>query len=120
MNHFLFFHINLRSFSAHLDELHLLPCSSKMTFDVIGISETKEQVANGFLTNVNLKGYAFYSQSSNFSAGGVGLCIRTNLNYSIRENLNILEDEFECICVEIKKCKKPKHIMPLRIQTSKH
>ena len=33
--------------------------------------------------------------------------IRTNLNYSIREDLNIVEEEFECIWVEIKKCKSP-------------
>ena len=104
---FSIFHTNLRSLSAHLDELHLLLCSSKMTFDVIGISETKEQVGKGFLTNVNLKGYAFYSQPSNSSAGGAGLYIRANLNYSIREDLNILEDEFECVCVEIKNAKSP-------------
>ena len=100
-------HTNLRSLSAHLDELHLLLCSSKMTFDVIGILETKEQVGKGFLTNVNLKGYAFYSQPSNSSAGGAGLYIRANLNYSVREDLNILEDEFECIWVEIKNAKSP-------------
>ena len=78
-----------------------------MTFDVIGISETKEQVGKGFLTNVNLKGYAFCSQPSNSSAGGAGLYIGANLNYSIREDLNILEDEFECIWVEIKNAKSP-------------
>ena len=47
---FSIFHTNLRSLSANLDELHLLLCFSKMTFDVIGISETKEQVGKGFLT----------------------------------------------------------------------
>ena len=36
------------------------------------------------------------------SIGGAGLYIRANLNCSIREDLNILEDEFECIWVEIK------------------
>ena len=51
-----------------------------MTFDVTGISETKEQVGKGFLTNVNLKGYAFFSQPFNSSAGGAGLYIRANLN----------------------------------------
>ena len=102
---FSIFHTNPRSLSAHLDELHLLLCSSKMTFDVMGISETQEQVGKGFLTDVNLKGYAFCSQPSNSSAGGVGLYIRTNLNYSSREDLNILEEEFECIWVEIKNAK---------------
>ena len=104
---FSIFHTNLRSLSAHLDELYLLLCSSKMTFDVIGISETREQVGKCFFNNVNLTGYAFYSQPSNSSAGGAGLYIRANLNYSIREDLNLLEDELECIWVEIKNAKSP-------------
>ena len=97
--------------------VHLLLCSLKMTFNVIRISETKEQVGKGFLTDVNLKGHAFYSHSSNSSAGGVGLCIRANQNYSIRKDLDILDKEFECIWVKIK-MQKSKHTMLLHVQTS--
>ena len=44
---FSFFHTNLRSLSAHFDELQLLLTDLKTQFDVIGISETREQ-AKGF------------------------------------------------------------------------
>ena len=57
---FSLFHANLRSLSAHLDELELLLTALKMKFDIIGISETKEQ-AHGFLNNVNVNGYTLHS-----------------------------------------------------------
>ena len=37
-------HTNLRSLSAHIDDLQLLLDSKKLPFDILGISETKEQV----------------------------------------------------------------------------
>ena len=57
---FSLFHSNLRSLSAHFDELQLLLTALKSQFDVIGISETREQ-SQGFLTNVNLDGYILHS-----------------------------------------------------------
>ena len=41
-NSFSLFHSNLRSLSAHFDELQLLLIALKLQFDVIGISESKE------------------------------------------------------------------------------
>ena len=102
---FSLFHSSLRSLSKHIDELQILLRSTKIPFDIIGVSETKEQVENGFLTNVNLYGYDFYSQPSKASAGGVAIYIKSSLNYVIRDDLNRTEDEFECIWVEIKNSK---------------
>ena len=34
----------------------------KLPFDILGISETKEQVNKNFSRNVNLAGFDFYSQ----------------------------------------------------------
>ena len=48
---FSLFHMNIRSLSAHYDELILLLSSLKFKFHVIGISETKEQSNKGFLSN---------------------------------------------------------------------
>ena len=62
---FSLFHSNYRSLSKHIDELQILLRSTKISFDIIGVAETKEQVDNGFLTNVNLYGYDLYSQPSN-------------------------------------------------------
>ena len=56
---FSLFHANLRSLSAHLDELQLLLTALTLKFNVIGISETKEQ-AHGSLNNVNLNDYALH------------------------------------------------------------
>ena len=46
---------NLRNLSAHVDELKLLLDSVKLPFHIIEISETKEQVNESFVRNVNLR-----------------------------------------------------------------
>ena len=58
---FSLFHVNLHSLSAHTDELHQLLNTLKFNFDIIGISETKEQIS-GFLKNVSINGYDLHSQ----------------------------------------------------------
>ena len=100
---FSMFHLNIRSLSAHLEELQLLLNALKINFDVIGISETKEQ-SGGFLKYVDLHGYTIHSQHSNSAAGGVALYVKSILDYIIRDDLNVLENEFEIklIWVEIK------------------
>ena len=76
----------------------------KSQFDVIGLSETREQ-SNGFLSDVNMNGYVIHSQHSNNSAGGVALYVKFKLDHFIREDLFVLEDEFETLWVEIKNSK---------------
>ena len=98
---FSIFHLSIRSLSAHLEELQLLLNALKINVDVIGISETKEQFG-GFLKNVDLHGYTILSQHSNSEAGGVALYVRSNLDYIIRDDLNVLENAFETIWVGIK------------------
>ena len=119
---FRLFHSNLRSLSKHIDELQILLRSTEIPFDIIGVSETKEQVYRGFLTDVNLNGYDFYSQPSKASAGGVAIYIKSSLNYVIRDDLNKTEDEFECILVEIKNFQSKKNCVAVHvdIETLKH
>ena len=64
------------------------------------MSETKEP-SDGFLINVTLNGYDLQSKHSNSAAGGVGIYIKSNLDYIIRDDLSIVEDEFETLWVEI-------------------
>ena len=92
---FSLFHSNYRSLSKHIDELQILLRSTKISFDIIGVAQTKEQVDKGFLTNVNLYGYDLYSQPSKASAGGVAIYIKSSLIYVIRDDFNRTEDEFE-------------------------
>ena len=101
---FSLFNANLRSLSAHLDELQLLLTALKMKFDIIGISETKEQ-AHGFLNNVNVNGYTLHSQHSKCSAGGVALYVKSTLDYMLRDDLSVIENEYETLWVEIKNSK---------------
>ena len=94
----------MRSLLAHFDELQLLLTALKSQFDVIGISETREQ-SQGFLTNVNLDGYILRSQPSKSSAGGVALYVKSNLDHFVKDDLSSLKDEFETLWIEIKNTK---------------
>ena len=58
-----------------------------------------------FLSNVNMNGYVLHSQHSNSSAGGVALYVNSNLDHFIREDLSVLEDEFQTLLVEMKNSK---------------
>ena len=71
---------NLRSLSAHIDEMQALVTALKLRFDVIGVAETKEQ-AGGFPKNVTLSGYVLHSQHSNSSAGCVALYLKEDLQH---------------------------------------
>ena len=71
------FHINLRSLTAHFDELHTLLGSLKIPFDFIGIIETKQYKDDDFLTNVTIQNYNMYCQSSLSHAGGVALYVKS-------------------------------------------
>ena len=101
---FSLFHVNLRSLSAHIDEIQAILTALKLRFDVIGVSETKEQ-AGGFLKNSTLSGYVLHSQHSSSSAGGVALYIKEDLQHMMRDDLSTCEGEFETIWIEIKNSK---------------
>ena len=98
---FLLFHMNIRSLSAHHDELLVLLSGLKFTFDIIDLSETKEQREKGFLSNVNLAGYNIHSQPTKSSNGGVTMYVKSSLNYKVREDLSVTKAEFEMICIEL-------------------
>ena len=57
----------------------------KLNFDVIGISETKEQSSGFFFQMLTLIAISFIlSQCSNTSVGGVGLYANKNLDHMTR------------------------------------
>ena len=68
-----------------------------ISFDVIGISETKEQIDNEFITNVELRGYSMYSQPSKSSCGGCAIYVSSQLDHQVRNDLSALEEEYETI-----------------------
>ena len=75
-SYFSLFHVNLNSLDAHLDDLHATLDLLGFPFQVIGVSETRENVLRGFKMNNALHGYNLHSQPSRSAAGGVALYTR--------------------------------------------
>ena len=70
-------------------------------FDVLGISETKQQVDEDFLSNVQINGYSLYTQPSKSACGGCALYVNSQLAHNVRNDLSALEEEYETLWVEI-------------------
>ena len=54
----------------------------------------------GILAHVR-EGFTFISQPTNSSAGGVGLYVKQDLNYTIRTKLSLSNSDFESLWIEI-------------------
>ena len=96
------FHVNTRSLSKNFDQLLSILSASNISFDVLGITETKQQTDKGFLTNVNIDGYHMYTQPPKSLAGGVAIYVNNKLDHFKRDDLSILHEDFESIWIEIK------------------
>ena len=98
--HFSFFHINLNSLDAHLDDLQTMLASLDFPFRVIGISGTRENYSTGFKMNNNLNGFTLFSQPSRSAGSGGAIYAGKSLNAFKRTDLSITDDEFETVWVE--------------------
>ena len=98
---FSIFHTNIRSLSKHVDALHTQLNMVNVPFDVLGISETKQQVDKDFLSNVQINGYSLYTQPSKSACGGCALYVNSQLDHHVRNDLSALEEEYEPLWVEI-------------------
>ena len=56
--------------------------SLKANFDLIGITETKQQIGKDFLVNVDVNDYFMYTQPSKLASGGVAIYVKDNLDHS--------------------------------------
>lgn len=99
-SYFSLFYVN--SLDAHLDDLHATSDLLGFPFQVIGVSETRENVLRGFKMNNVLHGYNLHSQPSRSAAGGVALYTSKSLNAVKRTDLSVTDEEFETVWVEIK------------------
>ena len=95
------FHTNIRSLSKHFDELHTQLNMLNIPFDTIGIFESKQQVGKDFLINIQMDGYSMYSQPSKSSCGGCVLYVNSRLDHHVRDDLSVIEDDYETIWIEI-------------------
>ena len=110
-NTFSLFNVNIRSLSKHFDELRSLITSTKIPFDVIRISESKRLINQNFKINVSLEGYHLHSQPTKSSHGGVVMYVNKHLDYTVRDDLSVIEDEYETLWIEIKTGSKAKNIL---------
>ena len=70
-------------------------------FDIIGISEYKQQVGKDFLVNVQMDGHSMHSQPSKSCCGGCVFYVNSMLNHHVNDDLSVIEDDYETIWIEI-------------------
>ena len=92
---------NIRSLQGNYDNFAHMLSELKFPFSVIGLSEIKFMIDKDILTNVNIPGYDFISQSSLSNAGGVGFYIKSNLSFSILSDIVTTTVDFEAVWIEI-------------------
>ncbi len=94
-------HSNVRSLSANYDTLSALLSNLNFKFSVIGLTETKISMQKSLVSNVSIDGYHFFSQPSHQNAGGVGLYVRDDCEFHIRDDFTVSTNDFECLSLEI-------------------
>ena len=108
---FSLFHVNIRSLTEHYDELHSLLYSTKIPFDIIGITETKQSLGKEFLMNVNIDKYQLHSQPTKSACGGSAIYVKKSLDHKVLHGFNALEDKFESLWIEINTGPRSKNIV---------
>ena len=99
---FSLFHANTRSLSKNFGQLSAVLSALGISFDLLGITETKQQIGREFISNVNIDNYLMYTQPSKSSAGGVAIYMNKKFDNVKRDDPSILCDDFESVWVEIK------------------
>ena len=101
-------HCNTRSLGKNVSLLHDILLTVETRPDIIAISETK--INENSYANINLPGYNFVNTNSKSQAGGVGLYIANNIEFSRKTDLDISRDGIESCWVELA-CHKQKNIV---------
>ena len=79
--------------------LHDILSTVKTTPDIIAVSESK--INENTSANLNIPGYTFVNINSKTQAGGVGLFISNDLEFSRRSDLDISGDGIESCWIEL-------------------
>ncbi|EDO39781.1 predicted protein [Nematostella vectensis] len=90
--------LNANSLSNHIDEIRIF-MSVNSNVDVLAINETKidDMISD---QEVNIPGYEIIRKDRK-RGGGVCIYVKSNINYTIRDDLN--HEKLECITLEITK-----------------
>ena len=93
-------HFNVRSLPKHIDQLTNFICGLNLKFDVIGISETWMKENSPV---VQIPNYSFLCKGRQSKAGGgVGLYVKSDLDFTIRDDLSIDQAVCDSLFVEIR------------------
>ena len=88
-----FFHLNISSFSFHIEELITFISEHNLTFDIFGVSETKLRLKKAALNSVIIPGYNFEFTATECSDGDTTIYIKKGLNYKLRKDLEIYKSK---------------------------
>ena len=101
-NAFSMYHMNIRSVPRHIQELNCYLNNIDLRFSIIGLSET--WISNHTSGLYNLEGYDLVEKYRiNRNGGGVSLYIRDDLKYIERNDLDIYDEHFESVFIELDK-----------------
>ena len=99
-------HLNIASLQRHIDELRTFITILNHPFDILCISETR-LYSNDPLVNVEIDGYTFIHKETSSQCGGVGIYIKTGIEFEILDSLtSSYHNICESIFIEIKNEKK--------------
>jgi hypothetical protein len=97
-----YLHLNIRSIPKNFDSLLTFLDTLHFSFSFIGISETWFNESTRALYDLDK-----YNQLAVYRTdkrgGGVSLFIKTSIKYTVRDDLNIFEDDAESIFIEVDK-----------------
>ena len=99
-NSLVIIHINIRSLTKNIDQLHNLLSELDQQPDCIAISETKLNL-NSNLDLINLENYNFIHKNSLSCAGGCGLYIKKDLTFKTRQDVVLFDKTVESLWVDI-------------------
>ena len=102
-NNLKIFHNNINGLEMKHDLLQNFLVNSSINFDIIAITETSlKNENNNFKTNICIEGYQNFSLSSKSNKGGSTIYAKSDLDILERTDLNISNDDYESIWLEIK------------------
>ena len=87
--YFSLFHVNAKGLSKNFDQLLSILAAAGISFDVLEITETKEQIGKAFTTNVNVDEYHMYTQPTKSTVGGVAIYANDKLDHFETNDLRI-------------------------------
>ena len=94
--------MDISSLSYNFDQLYTLLSETNVSFDVIGITETRLKKQTLRTTNIDINGYNLEHTPTEASCGGSLLYVKNKLNYISRKDLNIYKkNELESTFIEI-------------------